>query len=212
MPMRPEVTLDAFDALVADALSFQLRDDVRASIDRRVAAMIASRQPSRGFGVAPHLVRVTPRAFAAVVAAMVLLAAAAIAGGTLFTRLIAGAPLLEEVWSRATDVDQHVTSAGYTISLEKVAVFEGRVWVALTISSPKGSADIGRMRLMDTNGIVLEGGTGVGTGDVRGDTAVLFGFKVPDGIAPTAPFVLEISQLEVNGTRISGLWRFSFEP
>jgi len=62
----------------------------------------------------------TPRMLAGLAAAMVLFAATAVAGGTLFSRLIGGAPLLENVWDRATEVGQSVTDAGYTVTLAKV--------------------------------------------------------------------------------------------
>ncbi len=122
------------------------------------------------------------------VAAAVLLAGTVAAGGTLFNQLIRGAPLLEDVWGRATKIGQSTTDAGYTIVLERAAADSERVWVALSVTAePRTGADVGRMRVTDANGVVMDGGTGVGTGEVRGVSASLFGFKVPDRITPTVP-------------------------
>lgn len=201
----------AVEAVLARTLSFDLAADTRRAIDARVDAAVAADRRYRPHSSARRRVlTVTPRMIAGLAAAMVLLAATAVAGGTIFSRLIDGAPLLENVWDRATDVGQSVTDAGYTVTLEKVAVDPDRVWVAVAISSEQGSADVWEMRVVDANGVAYTGGTGAGTGDVRGQSALLFGFKVPDGITPAGPFVLEIAALDVGGEKTSGTWRFTF--
>lgn len=209
------MTTDSNDAatetVLARALTFDLTAETRRGIDARVGAAVAAERRYRPNGSARRrMLTITPRMFAGLAAAMVLLAATAVAGGTIFSRLIDGAPLLENVWDRATDVGQSVTDAGYTVTLEKVAVDPEGVWVAVAISSDHGSADVWDMRVIDANGVVLDGGTGAGTGDIRGQSALLFGFNVPDGITPTGPYALEISALDVGGKKTPGTWRFTF--
>lgn len=201
----------AIEPSLARGLSFDLTADTRRSIDTRVKAAVAAERRYRPKASARRrLLTVTPRMFAGLAAAMVLLTTTAVAGGTIFSRLIDGAPLVENVWDRATDVGQSVTNAGYTVTLEKVAVDPDRVWVAVAISSDDGSADVWEMRVVDANGVVYGGGTGAGTGDVRGESALLFGFKVPDGVTPAGPFALEIGALDVGGEKTWGTWRFTF--
>lgn len=202
-------TLD--DAALERALSFDLSPDRRRAIGRRVEAAVASeRRYLPGGSARRRLFTLTPRMLAGVGAAMLLLAATAVAGGTLFSQLITGAPLLENVWDRATDVGQSVTDGGYTVTLEKVAVDSDRVWVALALSSDAGGADIWDMRVTDANGVVFSGGTGAG-GGVGGERATLFGFQVPDGVTPTGPFVLDVTALDVAGVKTPGTWQFTFD-
>jgi hypothetical protein len=203
------MTTDARDHTVEetlqDAFSFGLSGDMRHSIDRRVGAAVESERRYRP-ATRPRLRILTPRMFAGLAAAMVLLAATAVAGGTLFSRLITGAPLLENVWDRATDVGETITDAGYAVTLEKVAVDPDRVWVALAVDG----ADIWDMRVTDANNAVYTGGTGAGAGDPNGQRATLFGFQVPQGVTPTGPFILEVTALDVNGVKTPGTWRFTF--
>ena len=144
-------------------------------------------------------------------AAMMLFAATAVGAGTLFSRLTEGAPLLENVWDRATEIGQSVTDAGYTVTLEKAAVDVDRIWVAVAICSHEGSADVWDMQVVDANGVAYTGGTGAGTGEIRGASALLFGFKDPDGVSPAGPFVLGVTALDVQGVRTPGTWRFAFD-
>ncbi len=200
------------EEILRATFTFDLSPDTRRSIDRRVEAAVASDRHYRPAG-APRrrLLKLTPRMLGGLAVATLLLATTAVAGGTLLSRLTDGAPLLENVWDRATDVGKSVTDAGYTVTLEKAAVDRDRVWVALVVTSEAGGADIWDMRVTDANGIVLTGGTGAGTGDVRGESATLFGFKVPDGVTPAGPFVLEVTALEVNGEKTPGAWTFTFD-
>ena len=204
------MTTDARDRKVEETLqaafSFDLSGDTRRSIDRRVDAAVGSERRYRPAAPRRRLRKLTPRMFAGLAAAMVLLAGTAVAGGTLFSRLITGAPLLENVWDRATDVGQSVADAGYTVTLAKVAVDQDRVWVALAVDG----ADIWDMRVTDANKVVYTGGTGAGAGDPNGQRATLFGFQVPQGVTPTGPFVLEVTALDVNGVKTPGTWRFTF--
>lgn len=210
------MTTDTNDATVESLLTrtlfFDIPGDTRRSIDSRVEAAVAAEpRYHRARGSRRRLLTFTPRMFAGLAAAMLLFAATAVAGGTLFSRLIAGAPLLENVWDRATDVGQSVTDAGYTVTLEKAAVDSDRIWVAIAISSDNGSADIWDMRVIDSTGVVFDGGTGAGTGDVRGQSALLFGYEVPDGVTPMGPYVLEVTALDVQGVKTPGTWRFAFD-
>lgn len=209
------MTTDARDRKVEhalqDAFSFGLSDETRGSIDCRVEAAVGADRRQRHATPRRRLARLTPRVFGGLVAAMLLLAAGAVAGDTLFSQLIAGAPLLENVWDRATEVGESVTDAGYKVTLEKVAVDPDRVWVALAVGSDSGGADIWDMRVTDANGVVLSGGTGAGVGDIGGERATLFGFRVPEGVTPTGPFVLEVTALEVAGAKTPGTWRFTFD-
>jgi hypothetical protein len=209
------MTTDARDRNVEhtlqDAFSFGLSDETRRSIDRRVEAAAGAERLYRPAAPRRRLGVLTPRIFGGLAAAMLLLAASAVAGGTLFSHLITGAPLLENIWDRATDVGESVTDAGYTVTLEKVAVDHDRVWVALAVGSDTGGADIWDMRVTDANGVVFTGGTGAGGGDVGGERATLFGFQVPEGVTPTGPFVLEVTALDVKGVKTPGTWRFTFD-
>jgi hypothetical protein len=210
------MTTDTNDATVESVLtrtlSFDLPTDTRRSIDSRVEAAVSTERRYRS-SAAPRrrLLTLTPRMFAGLAAAMLLFAATAVAGGTLFSRLIGGAPLLENVWDRATDVGQSVTDAGYTVTLEKAAVDSDRIWVAIAISSDHGGADVWDMRVIDSNGVAYTGGTGAGPGDVRGTSALLFGFKVPDGVTPIGPYLLEVTALDVQGVKTPGTWHFTFD-
>lgn len=193
------------------AFSFALPDDARRSINQRVEAAVASErryqdtnEPRRQL----HIVR--PRMLVALAATMMLIAATAAAGGTLFSRLVDGAPIFESVWDRATDVRQSVTNAGFTVTLEKAAVDRARVWVALRVSSDAGGADIWDMSMTDANDVLYSGGTGAGASNTS-ESATLFGFRVPDAVTPAGPFVLEVTALDVNGEKTPGTWRFVFD-
>jgi hypothetical protein len=128
--------------------------------------------------------------------------------------LIAGAPLLENVWARAKVIQESSTNARYTVVLERAAADRDRVWVALSVKAESGpaAAALGRMRVTDANGVVMDGGTGLGSGVVHGMTASLFGFKVPPGITPRGPFTLEITSVMTPSTReVAGRWAFTFD-
>jgi len=181
---------------------------IRDFIDRRVEAAIASeiarptrRVQGRGF---PR----PARRLLVGVAAAVLLTGTVAAGGTLFSQLIAGAPLLDDVWDRSIEIGQSKTDAGYTIVLERAAADPERVWVALS----GVGADPGRMRVIDANGVVMDGGIGVGDADRRGSTATLFGFQVPDGITPHGPYILEVTSVMTAPFEMTrGDWTFTFD-
>lgn len=200
------------EAALARRLAFDLPNGTRRSIDRRVQAAIAldgrylppAARQRRRFAF-------TPRLLAGLGVAAILFAGTVLAGGTLFDRLVGGIPLLESVWDRATDISLSVTDAGYTVTLEKAALDQERVWVAVSVTSDAGAADIWEMHVTDANGVVLSGGTGVGTGDVDGMTASLFGFRIPDGVTVNGPFTLEVTALDVAGQKTPGSWLFTFD-
>ena len=200
------------EATLARHFAFDLPAGARRSIDRRVQAAISSegRYRPRAAGMRRRF-RLTPRLLAGLGVAAIVLAGTALAGGTLFDRLVGGAPMLENVWDRATDIGQSVTDAGYTVTLERAAVDADRLWVGVSVISAEGTADIWDMRVTDANDVVLTGGTGVGTGDVNGTAAVLFGFEVPDGVSLEGPFTLEVTALDVAGVQTPGTWQFTFD-
>lgn len=200
------------EAVLARRLAFDLPDGTRRTIDRRVEAAIAvdDRYLPRALRQRRRFA-LTPRMLVGLGVASILLAGTAVAGGTLFDRLVGGAPLLENVWDRATDIGQSVTDAGYTVTLEKAAVDPERVWVAVSVTAAAGTADVWDMRVTDANDVVLTGGTGVGTGSVNGTAAVLFGFQVPDGVTVNGPFTLEVTALDVAGQETPGSWLFTFD-
>ena len=211
--MTPDTNVQDIDTTLAKRLAFDIPRGARRSIDRRVEAAIASdRRYQAGAARRSRRFSVTPRVLVGLGLAAVLLAGTALAGGTLFDRLVGGAPLLESVWERATDIGQSVTDAGYTVTLEKAAVDLERVWVAVSITSDAGSANIWDMHVTDADGVVLSGGTGVGSGDVSGTTASLYGFQIPDGVTLSGPFTLEVMALEVAGAETPGSWLFTFDP
>jgi hypothetical protein len=201
------------EATLARHFVFDLPNDTRRSIDRRVHAAISSEGRYSRRPAGPRLrFGLTPRLLAGLGVAAIVLAGTAIAGGTLFDRLVGGAPMLENVWERATDISLSATDAGYTVTLEKAALDQERVWVAVSVTSDEGAADIWEMHLTDASGVVLSGGTGVGTGDVDGTTASLFGFRIPDGVMVSGPFTLEVTALDVAGQEVPGSWLFTFDP
>lgn len=211
--MTHDTTEFDLDAALGRSLSLPVPARSRDVIDHRVEVAITSetarrtsRVPGRGFPMPARRLLVG-------VAAAVLLAGTVAAGGTLFSQLIGGAPLLENVWDRATDIGQSATDAGYTIVLERAAADPERIWVAVSVTAASGTgADLGRMRVVDANGVVMDGGTGAGTDDVRGVTATLFGFGVPDGITPRGPFTLEVTSVMTRaGDTTPGHWTFKFD-
>ena len=200
------------EGALARRLAFDLPKTTRRSIDERVQAAIAvdGRFLPRAVPQRRRFA-LTPRLLAGLGVAVIVLAGTALAGGTLFDRLVGGAPMLESVWDRATDVGQSVTDAGYTVTLERAAVDPDRLWVGVSVASAEGTADIWDMNLTDANDVMLTGGTGVGTGDVNGTAAVLFGFQIPGGVTLEGPFTLEVTALDVAGVKTPGTWHFSFD-
>lgn len=207
-------TID-FDLEAALGRSFAIPVPVRsrAVIDHRVNAAIASATVRRTGWIPGRGSSRPARRLLVGVAAAVLLTGTVAAGGTLFSQLIGGAPLLENVWERATDIGQSATDAGYTIVLERAAADRERVWVALSLAAASGiAANPERMRIIDANGVVMDGGVGAGRADVRGVTAWLFGFRVPDGITPHGPFTLEVTSVTTtSGATTPGHWTFKFD-
>ena len=189
----------------------------RDVIDRRVEAAIArdtARGASRGRGFRfPR-----PARLLVGVAAAVLLTGTVVGGGTIFGQLVGDAPLMENVWDRATEINQSSTDAGYTIHLERAAADRQHVWVIMSVTAASGAeATSGRMRVIDANGVVIAPGTCAGTGDVRGVSAVLCGANAPAGITPHGPFTLEVTSVSTAGgdprdwTETPGHWTFTFD-
>jgi hypothetical protein len=207
--MTPDTTNADVEAALRRTFSVSIPVESRGAIDHRVQAAVAARPTN----VRARRFRRPGRRVLVGIAAAALLTGTVAAGGTLFGQLIAGAPLLEDVWARATVIRQSATDAGYTIVLERAAADRDRVWVAVSVESDSGaSADVARMRVTDASGVVMEGGTGAGSGDVRGVSATLFGFTVPDGVTPRGPFILDVTGVLVDQEReVAGHWVFNFD-
>jgi hypothetical protein len=210
--MTPDATHLDLEGALESGFAVPVPVRSREVIDRRIEIAIAAETTRRTRRVRDRLLPLSPRRLLVGIAAALLLAGSVAAGGTLFSRLIAGAPLLEDVWDRATEIEQSTTDAGYTMVLERAAADPERVWVAISVTAESGiGADIGRMRITDATGMVLDGWTGVGTGDVRGVSASLFGFKVPEGITPHSPFTLEVTSVTTAAGETTGHWTFIFD-
>jgi hypothetical protein len=187
----------------------------RAVVDRRISKAVSTTPYRRSGGDrtsrAGSWRHVSLRRMALIGAAVVVLGAGTVAAaGTLFERLTANAPLLTDIWAQSTVVHEAATDAGYTITLERAAIDQGRVWVALSVaakSGTNGSPD--RMQLTDANGAVYTGGVGA-LGEVNGQSATIFGFKVPAGSTPAGPYVLEVTSLSLAAGEQSGSWTFTF--
>jgi hypothetical protein len=210
--VTPDTTGSDLEAALGRSFSFPVPVRSRNVSDRRVEVAIASETARRTSRVRGRGFPMSARRLLVGVAAGLLLAGTVAAGGTLFSRLIGGAPLLEDVWDRATEIGQSTTDAGYTIVLERAAADPERVWVAVSVTAASGTgADLGRMRVTDANGVVMDGGTGAGAADVRGVSATLFGFRVPDGITPHGPFTLEVTSVMTAAGETPGHWTFTFD-
>lgn len=207
--MTPDIANLDVEAVLRRAFAYDIPASSRHIMNRRIRAATVSRTPRTG-----RRFPKTARRVVLGLAAAALLTGGVAAGGTLFNSMIAGAPLLEDVWGRATIVRQSSTNAGYTVVLERAAADKDRVWVAVSVKAESGPAAValGRMRVTDANGVVMDGGTGVGSGDVKGATASLFGFKVPPGLTPRGPFTLEITSVMTASTdEVAGRWVFTFD-
>lgn len=201
------------EAALGRSFSHRLPARSRALIDRRVEVAIAAEIARRTSRVRGRGFPRSARRLLVGLAVAALLTGTAAAGGTLFNQLIRGAPLLEDVWDRSTEIGQAATDAGYTIVLERAAADPERVWVAVSVTAASGAyADPGRMRVIDANGVVMDGGVGVTDADVRGVSATLFGFQVPDGITPHGPFILEVTSVMTAPFEMTrGDWTFTFD-
>ncbi len=212
------MTLDTSDSNLEAALgrSYSIPVSVRSRdvIDRRVEVAITLETARRTRRVLGRRFPMPARRLLVGVAVALLLTGSVAAGGTIFSQLIGGAPLMENVWDRATEIGQSRTDAGYTILLERAAADREHVWVILSVTAASGAAaDIGRFRVIDANGVVIRPGTCAGTGDVRGASAVLCGCNVPAGITPRGPFTLEVTSVTTAAgeTETPGHWTFAFD-
>jgi hypothetical protein len=188
----------------------------RAVVDRRISKAVgttpyrhrgASRL-SRGGIWRHHSLR---RMALIGVAVLILGAGTVAAAGGLFDRLTANAPLLTDVWARSTVVHQVATDAGYAITLERAAVDPDRIWVALSVATKTGAnGSPDQMELTDGNGAVYTGGIGA-LGEVKGQSATIFGFKVPAGTKPMGPYILKVTNLSLASGEQPGSWTFKFD-
>jgi hypothetical protein len=198
------------EAALGRSHSFVVPISSRATIDRRIDVAMISESMHRARRGRRFSMR--PRRVLLGVAAAILLTGTVAAGGTLLGRLTTHAPLLESMWDRSTKIGLSATDSGYTIVLERAAADPQRVWVGVTVAATSGKgADLGRMQVVDANGVVYDGGTGAGTGDVKGATAMIFGFKVPDGTTPKGPFTLDVTSVTTTEGEKLGHWAFSFD-
>lgn len=201
-----------FEQILGRHMTFAMSRRSRTAIDRRIRAAIVAEARRRPTSVrSAHKVSLRGVLVGVGLTAL-LLAGTVTAGGTLLSRLVWGAPLLEDVWARSTDIGRSVSDRGYTVALVKAAAEVDRVWVALSVASDSGTgADIWDMRITDANGVVMAGGTGVGSGIVRGVSASLFGFQVPKGVTPRGPYLFEVTKLDVGGRALAGSWVIRFD-
>lgn len=207
------------DAALGRSFSIPVPVRSRDVIDRRVEVAIAAETARRTSRVRRFRFPRPARLLLVGVAATLLLAGTVAGGATIFGQLVGGAPLMENVWDRATEIGQSMTDAGYTVHLERAAADPERVWVIVSVTAASGTEALPeRMRVIDATGVVMDGGTGAGTDGARGVTATLFGFRVPDGITPRGPFTLEVTSVTTAGsetprnwTEVPGHWTFTFD-
>lgn len=209
--MTLDTTGSHLDEVLERTFSVQVPSGARAVIGRRVDVAIAAETARRDRTIRGRGLATPVRRLLIGLAAAFLLSGTVAAGGTLFSQLIGGAPLLEDVWDRSTEISRSTTDAGYMVSLERAAADADRVWVAISVTAASGTeADVGRMRISDANGMILEAGTG-GAIASRGVTASLFGFQVPDGLTPEGPFRLEVTSVISASGETQGQWAFTFD-
>jgi hypothetical protein len=208
--MTPDTTAFDLEAALGRSLAFAVPISSRATIDGRVNAAMAAESTRRAQPQRRPLRR--PRRVLLGIAAAVVLTGTVAAGGTLLSQLRTHAPLLQSMWDRSTQIGQSATDSGYTIVLERATADPERVWVAVTVTAASGTgADPGRMQVIDANGAVYDGGTGAGAEDLRGTTAMIFGFKVPEGTTPLGPFTLEVTSVTTATGETTGHWSFAFD-
>jgi hypothetical protein len=210
--MIPDATNPHLEGALGRSFSISVPTRSRDAIDRRVEAAISREAARRTSRVRGFRVQMPARVLVGVVAA-VLITGSVMAGGTIFSQLISGAPLMENVWDRASEIGQTRTDVGYTILLERAAVDRGHVWVIVSVTAASAPvASIGRLRVIDAHGVVISGGTCAGTGDLQGVSATLCGLRVPDGITPQGPFTLEVTSVTTAAGEIEtpGNWTFAF--
>jgi hypothetical protein len=213
----------AHDSIVLDlegalsrSFSGAMPAERRAVVDRRISTAVSTTPYRHGGGNRLSLDgasrRVSLRRMALIGAAVVIFGAGTVAAaGTLFERLTANAPLLTDIWAQSTVVHEAATDVGYTITLERAVVDQGRIWVALSVAAKTGTnGSPDRMQLTDANGAVYTGGVGA-IGEVKGQSATIFGFKVPQGAVPAGPYVLEVTSLSLSAGQQSGSWTFTFD-
>ena len=181
----------------------------RAIADQHVSRAIAMESAHRN-GSSRRFILTRSRGLLLGGVAAALLAGSVAASGGLFDRLIGGAPVLQAAWQNAADVGASVTDSGYTIVLEKAAVDGEHGGSRRVVGSPS-PADFGQMQMTDANSVVLSSGTGAGSGDVRGESAMIFGFTIPDGVTPQGPFTLEVTSVTDSTELIAGHWTFTFD-
>jgi hypothetical protein len=209
--MMHDTTSSHLEGALERGFSIPVPTGSRAVIDRRVEAAI-TREVARRSGRSRGFRLPMPTRLLIGVAAAALIAGTVVGGGTIFSRLIGGAPLMENVWDRATVIGQSRTDAGYTILFERAAADREHIWVIVSVTAASApAADIGRLRVIDAHGVVIKGGTCAGTGDVRGASATLCGLHVPDGITPQGPFTLEVTSVTTAAGETLGHWTFTFD-
>ncbi len=209
--MALDTTGTHLDEVLERTFSVRVPTGARVVIGRRVDAAIAAEAVRRTRTVRGRGLTVSVRRLLIGLTAVLLLSGTVAGGGTLFSQLIGGSPLLEGVWDRSTEIGRSTTDAGYTVVLERAAADPDRLWVAMSVTAASGTgADLGRMRIRDANGLILEAGTG-GAIDARGVTASLFGFLVPDGLTLEGPFTLEVTSVISASGETAGRWAFTFD-
>ena len=205
--MNADNTSPELTTLLERAFAFPMSSRARQVADEHVRRAIAT-EAAHGRNSRAGFFRARSRAVLVGGIATLLLAGSVAASGGLFDSLIAGSPMLENAWESAADLNLSVTDSNYTVVLEKAAVDSERVWVAIAVNDAAG---VGQMQVVDANGLVLTDGTGAGTGDLGGETATIFGFRIPDGVALEGPLTLQVTSLTGPDGSVPGDWVFTFD-
>lgn len=208
--MKLVITTADVETIVTGSLDFPMSTRARSIADQHLSRVITA-ESARGGRVRRWSFLNSTRAVLIGGVAAALLAGSVAASGGLFDTLITGSPVLEDVWLNGHDIDASVTDSGYTIVLEKAAVDSERVWVALTLVESPAGADLGQLQVTDANGVVLTGGTGAGTGAVAGQSAMIFGFSIPEGTTLQGPYTLEVTSVTAGDAPVAGDWTFTFD-
>lgn len=216
--MTHDLVAHDVEAVLARAFSDPMPSSRRVAVDRRIDTALDA-EATRREGSAPRrrwlpTFPFHPRRLVVAAIAVVLLTGSVAAAGGIFGLLIGDSPLLERVWVRSTANGASVSDAGYTVTLERAGIVDGRLWVAVSVVGVGDvpPADPGRMLVKDAAGTVLRGGTGAGARDEGGVSAMLFGFRIPDGATLVNPFTLALTTVDTgaNGER-TGTWTFEFD-
>ncbi|MGI8930120.1 MAG: hypothetical protein ACR2F5_02280 [Candidatus Limnocylindria bacterium] len=216
--MNAETEVRALENALRRTMAFPMETASRAVTDGYVQrALVAEATRRASLARRPLILR--SRGFLAGAVAAALVVSTVAASGSIYEAMTGGSPMLEAAWQNADVIDQSVEDAGVTVVLERAGIESDRFWVALTATADGDEPpDIGLMELVDVNGTVMSGGTALGSGDLAGSSATLFGFTIPAEVTPQGPFTLAITSVtttEISAVNtaehIPGDWTFTFD-